>query len=170
MVQHFNVHVFGFLIYIGKCLAYQWSFFFLINFLNLIFGCIGSSLLHVGFLQLGQAGATLSSGTWASHCAGFSCCGAQALGMRASVVVARRLQSAGSVVVAHRLSCSAACGIFPDQGSNPCPLHWQVDSYVLRYQGSPSQWSLMKSTLVFRLQPINQTAKQLKLAYGAGTV
>ena len=30
---------------------------------------------------------------------------------------------AGSVVVAHRPSCSAACGIFPDQGSNPCPLH-----------------------------------------------
>ena len=24
----------------------------------------------------------------------------------------------------HGLSCSAACGIFPDQGSNPCPLHW----------------------------------------------
>ena len=35
---------------------------------------------------------------------------------------------AGSVVVAHGLSCSAACGIFPDQGSNPCPLHWQADS------------------------------------------
>ena len=33
-----------------------------------------------------------------------------------------------SVVVAHGLSCSVACGIFPDQGSNPCPLHWQVDS------------------------------------------
>ena len=28
----------------------------------------------------------------------------------------------GSVVVAHGPSCSAACGIFPDQGSNPCPL------------------------------------------------
>ena len=26
-----------------------------------------------------------------------------------------------SVVVAHGLSCSAACGIFPDQGSNPVP-------------------------------------------------
>ena len=26
---------------------------------------------------------------------------------------------AGSVVVAHGLSCSAACGILPDQGSNP---------------------------------------------------
>ena len=28
--------------------------------------------------------------------------------------------------MAHGLSCSAACGIFPDQGSNPCPLHWQA--------------------------------------------
>ena len=26
-----------------------------------------------------------------------------------------------------RASCSTACGIFPDQGSNPCPLHWQAD-------------------------------------------
>ena len=35
---------------------------------------------------------------------------------------------AGSVVVVHGLSCSAARGIFLDQGSNPCPLLWQVDS------------------------------------------
>ena len=44
---------------------------------------------------------------------------------------------AGSIVVAHGPSCSAACGIFPDQGSNPCPLHWQADSQPLRHQGSP---------------------------------
>ena len=44
---------------------------------------------------------------------------------------------AGSVVVAHRPSCSAACGIFPDQGSNPCLLHWQADSQPLHHQGSP---------------------------------
>ena len=44
---------------------------------------------------------------------------------------------AGSVVVAHRPNRSAACGIFPDQGSNPCPLHWQADSQPLRHQGSP---------------------------------
>ena len=44
---------------------------------------------------------------------------------------------AGSVVVAHGPSCSAACGILPDQGSNPCPLHWQADSQPLRHQGSP---------------------------------
>ena len=43
---------------------------------------------------------------------------------------------AGSVVVAHGPNCSAACGIFPDQGSNPCPLHWQADSQPLRHQGS----------------------------------
>ena len=45
---------------------------------------------------------------------------------------------AGSVVVAHGPSCSTACGIFPDQGLYPCPLHWQADSQPLRHQGSPS--------------------------------
>ena len=43
----------------------------------------------------------------------------------------------GSVVVAHGPSCSEACGIFPDQGSNPCPLHWQADSQPLCHQGRP---------------------------------
>ena len=42
---------------------------------------------------------------------GFSSCGAWA-----------------SIVAAHGLSCSVACGIFLDQVSNLCPLHWQVDS------------------------------------------
>ena len=45
---------------------------------------------------------------------------------------------AGSAIVAHGPSCSAACGIFPDRGSNPCPLHWQADSQPLRHQGSPT--------------------------------
>ena len=44
---------------------------------------------------------------------------------------------ASSVVMAHGPSSSAAHGIFPDQGSNPCPLHWQADSQTLRHQGSP---------------------------------
>ena len=47
------------------------------------------------------------------------------------------LRSTGSVVVAHGPSCSAAYGIFPNQGSNPCPLNWQADSQPLRHQGSP---------------------------------
>ena len=49
-------------------------------------------------------GATLRCGVWASHCSGFSCCGAQAIGTWASVVVAHGLYSAGSEVVAHGLS------------------------------------------------------------------
>ena len=38
----------------------------------------------------------------------------------------------------HRLSCPSAHGIVPKQGFNPNPLHWQVDSSPLDYQGSPS--------------------------------
>ena len=33
-----------------------------------------------------------------------------------------------SAIVMRRHSCPMACGIFPDQGWNPCPLHWQEDS------------------------------------------
>ena len=54
-----------------------------------------------------------------------------------SLVAEHGLQSAGSVIVAHGLSCSAAYGIFPDQGLNPCPQHQQADSQPLRHQGSP---------------------------------
>ena len=55
-----------------------------------------------------------------------------------SVVVVSRLWSTDSTVV-HRLSCSAACGIFSNQGSNLCLLHWQADSLPLSHQGSPYQ-------------------------------
>ena len=83
-----------------------------------------------------QAGATLHRGARASHRHGLSSCGAQAQ----------------SVVVAHGPSCSAACGIFPDQGSNPCPLHWQADSQPLCHQGSPEIRILICTSLP-SLQP-----------------
>ena len=54
----------------------------------------------------------------------------------ASLVVSTGSRRTGSVVVAHGPSCSAACGILPDQGSNPCPLHWQADCQPLHHQGS----------------------------------
>ena len=47
--------------------------------------------------------------------------------------------------MAHGLSCSMACGSFPDQGSNPCPLHWQVDSQPLCHQGSPHLLAFLSS-------------------------
>ena len=35
-------------------------------------------------------------------------------------------------------NCDArACGLFPDQGLNLCPLHWQVGSQPLDHQGRP---------------------------------
>ena len=81
---------FSFLYY--TVMLFSFFFFKLIYF---IFGCVGSSLLCAGFLYLWQAGATLRCGTWASHCGGFSCCRAQALGTWASVVVVQRLSSCG---------------------------------------------------------------------------
>ena len=53
-----------------------------------------------------------SCGTWASHCGGFSYC-------------------------RHGLSCSKACGILLDQGSNSFLPHWQADSLPLSHQGRP---------------------------------
>ena len=41
------------------------------------------------------------------------------------------------IAVVHRFSCSVAYGIFPDQGSNLCLLHWQVGSSPLSHHGGP---------------------------------
>ena len=59
------------------------------------------------------------------------------LTISASLVRSTGSRRVGSVIVAHGPSCSAAGGNFPDQGSNPRPLHWQADSQPLRHQGSP---------------------------------
>ena len=96
----------------------------------LSFGCVGSSLLYTGFLQLRRAGATLCCGAQASHCGGFSCCRApdqlQTLGLQqlrcvGSVVVAHGLQSTGSVVVAHGLSCLRHVGSFRTRARTVSP-------------------------------------------------
>ena len=58
---------------------------------------------------------------------------------------AQALGHVGSVVVAHRLSCPEACGIFPDQGSIWCPLHWQADSYPRDYQENVQGYVLKHS-------------------------
>ena len=71
-----------------------------------------------------------SGGQSSSRCAGLSL-------SRPLLLRSTGSRRAGSVIVAHGPSCSAACGILPDQGSNPCPLHWQADSQPLRHQGSP---------------------------------
>ena len=95
-----------------------------------IFGCAGSSSPCEGFLQLWQGGATPHRGARASHHRGLS-------PSRPHLLRSTGSRRAGSATVAHGPSRSAACGIFPDQGSNPCALHWQADSQPLRHQGSP---------------------------------
>ena len=70
----------------------------------------------VGFLLLQRVGPALHFSAQGSHCRGFSCCRARILGRR------------DSVVVVEGLSCSKACKVFPDQGSNLCPLLWKMDS------------------------------------------
>ena len=77
------------------------------------------------FPSRGEPELLSSCSTQASRGSEFSCRGTWALGAQASVVVACRL------------SCPVACGIFPDQGSNSYPLHWQADSSPLSHQGSP---------------------------------
>ena len=62
------------LFYFLKELLY---FYYLFIYL-FIFGCVGSSFLREGSLQLRQAGATPHHGARASHYRGLSCCGAQA--------------------------------------------------------------------------------------------
>ena len=77
-----------------------------------------------------------SGGHSSSRCAGLSL-------SRPLLLRSTGSRRAGPVVVAHGPSRSAARGIFPDQGSNPCPLHWQADSQPLHHQGSP-QHHLLK--------------------------
>ena len=82
-----------------------------------------------------------SGGHSSSRCAGLSL-------SRPLLLQSTDSRRAGSVVVAHGLSCSVACGIFPDQGSNPCPLHWQADSQPLRHQGSPKIFFVLSIMLI----------------------
>ena len=105
-------------------------FFFLQNFIYLW-------LCWVFVSVRGPSPVVASGGHSSSLCAGLSV-------SRPLLLWSTGSRRAGSVVVAHGPSRSVACGIFPDQGSNPCPLHWQADSQPLRHQGSPRLHILLK--------------------------
>ena len=103
------------------------SFFFkFIYYLFIIYFWLCWVFISVRGLSLVAA----SGGHSSSPCAGL-------LLSRPLLLRSTSSRCAGSVVVAHGPSCSAARGIFSDQGSNPCPLHWQADSQPLCHQGSP---------------------------------
>ena len=107
------------------------DFFFLIFFFKFIYLWLCWVFVSVRGLSLVVA----SGGHSSSRCVGLSL-------SRPLLLRSTGSRRAGSVIVAHGPSCSAACGIFPDQGSNLCPLHWQADFQPLRHQGSPVDWLL----------------------------
>ena len=90
--------------------------------------------------------AAASGGHSSSRCAGL-------LLSRPLLLRGTGSRHAGSEIVAHGPSCSAACGILPDQGSNPRSLHWQADSQPLRHQGSPKkQYFKLMDLLVYHFR------------------
>ena len=105
-------------------------FFFLITFLFYIYLFIYLWLCWVFASVRGLPPVAASGGHSSSRCAGLS-------PSRPLLLRSTSSRRAGSATVAHGPSCSAACGTLPDQGSNPCALHWQADSQPLRHQGSP---------------------------------
>ena len=75
---------------------------------------------------------------WVSLAArAFPSCGERGCSPRWLPFLRSRGSRAGPVVVAQGQRCSTTRGVFPGQGSNPCLLHWQVDSLPLSHQGSP---------------------------------
>ena len=87
-------------------LAHIHSFLKSYLFIHFILAPLGLHCHAWALASCCERGLLPSCGVWASHCGGFSCCRASALG------------HVGSVVAAHRLSWPTAHGIFPDQGSN----------------------------------------------------
>ena len=109
-----------------KYTSYLSAFFF--NFFILFYFYLWLCWVFISVRGLSPVAA--SGGHSSSRCAGLSL-------SRPLLLQSTGSRRAGSAIVAHGLSRFAACGIFPDQGSNPCPLHWQADSQPLRHQGSP---------------------------------
>ena len=93
-------------------------------------------MLHGLFSSCRELGLLSICGTHVSHYDGFSysrawalgCTGLSSCGTWAQWLQLPGLWSTGSIVVANRLSCSAACGMFLNQESNLYLLQWQADS------------------------------------------
>ena len=120
-------------------------FFFLIFIYLFIYLWLCWVFVSVRGLSLVAA----SGGHSSSRCAGLSL-------SRPLLLRSTGSRCTGSAVVAHGPSCSAACGILPDQGSNLCPLHRQADSQPLRHQGSPVLYFFMSLSLFLLCKEVHR--------------
>ena len=118
------------IVYIFQPFTFNLFVFFLICFLLCIILFIYSWLCWVFVSVRGLSLVAASGDHFSSRCMGLSL-------SRPLLLRSTGSRRAGSAIVAHGPNHSAACGIFPDQGLNPRPLHWQADSQPLRHQGSP---------------------------------
>ena len=114
-----------------------YSFFFLINlFVYLFLAVLGLRFYARAFSSCGKRGPLFITVRGP-------------LTIAASLVAEHRSRRSGSVVVAHGPSCSTTCGILPDQGPNPRPLHWQADSQTTAPPGKPSIFYSLKGFRVW---------------------
>ena len=125
----------------GKAGWYRLHFLYL--FISFYFLAVPALHCCMGFSLVVVSGDCPRVAVWVLYVAVASRCRARLLRHVDSVVVAPEFWGTGSVL-AHGFSCSELYGIFPDQESNACLLHRQVDSLPVRHQGSPSspleQW------------------------------
>ena len=110
-----NLASYVFFIYVYICV-----YIYISNLYIYLFGAVLGLVAVQAFLYLWLVGLLSSCSVWALHCDGFSCCRVEALEHRPN-----------------RFSCSLACGIFLNQGSNPCLLHQQTNSLPLSHLGNP---------------------------------
>ena len=82
--------------------------YYLLFIIYYFFTVLGLRCCVQAFFSCGKQGATLLCSAQASHCGGFSCCGAWALGKWSSVVAACGLSSCGTWVLQRVGFCS--CG------------------------------------------------------------
>ena len=93
---------------LGLCFTAVLLFLFLNKFIYLFLAVLGLRCCVWAFYSCGEQQLLFHCSTQASHCGGFSCCGAQTLGARISVVVAHGLSSCSSRALEHRLSTCGA--------------------------------------------------------------
>ena len=111
--------------------------------------CAESLVLQRLFSSCGNPGLLSSCSPQTSHCSGFSCCRAWAIGDSG-------FSSCGSWALEHRLN-SVACAIFPDQGLNPSLLALTGRFFITEPPGKPLFTFNTLPGIQYTLQPDNSS-------------
>ena len=72
---------------------------------------------------------------------------------------------AQSLAGLHLPSCSEACGIFPDQESNSCPLHWDHQNLVTVSSAGSKFCEARTVCLLLHCQNVRRPCEHLELVF-----